>query len=84
MNFLRKTNFLVLLVFISQLLYSQQTSPVLLSASYQDTYGNGTVNHIDALYSEDITSSRFKFEDWSFPSTAAPVISSVTPVQVPV
>ena len=42
--------------------------PVLLSASYKDTNGDGTVNRIDAVYSEDISGSTFESGDWTFPT----------------
>ena len=50
---------------------SDGAAPVLLSATYKDTNGNGTVNRIDAVYSEDITSSTFESGDWTFPANPA-------------
>ncbi len=47
-------------------------APVLLSASYKDSNGDGTVNRIDAVYSENITgSSFFESGDWALPTNSA-------------
>ena len=46
-------------------------APVLLSASYKDSNGDGTVNRIDAVYSENITgSSFFESGDWTLPTNS--------------
>ena len=50
---------------------SDGAAPVLLSATYKDTNGDGTVNRIDAVYSEDITGSTFESGDWTFPTNPA-------------
>ena len=46
-------------------------APVLLSASYKDTNGDGTVNRIDAVYDKDLTGSAFESGDWTFPANPA-------------
>ena len=50
---------------------SDGAAPILLSATYKDTNGDGTVNRIDAVYSEAITSSTFESSDWTFPANPA-------------
>ena len=46
-------------------------APALMSATYKDINGDGTVDRIDAVYSETITSSVFELGDWTLPTNGS-------------
>ncbi len=52
----------------TQASFSDGAAPILVSAEYLDTDADGTVDRIDATFSEDITGSTYEASDWSLPS----------------
>ncbi|MBU2912486.1 T9SS type A sorting domain-containing protein [Reichenbachiella agariperforans] len=46
--------------------YIDNAAPVVISAAYLDVNEDGTVDRVDATFSEDITGSTYESNDWSF------------------